>query len=1158
MDSVTDKLLQCFGHRKFKSELQERAVRAINRGVHDVFVSMPTGSGKSLCFQLPAMLQDNKVAIVFSPLLALIKDQIDHLAKLKIVAESVNSKMTSKDRERVLNDLRSMKPDTRFLYITPEQAATDTFKSLMEHLVKYKKVSYVVVDEAHCVSEWGHDFRPDYLKLGHLREKHKEIPWVALTATAGVEVVKDIMTNLKLLTPVAQFKTPSFRRNLFYDVIYQNCLKSEDRISIQEQWSKGECPCVCATVSFGMGVDKASVRAVAHWGLAQNESGRAGRDGKSAFCRIYYCRSERNAVDFLLKSEIGRCKTPEQKKRCKNAYKSFEIMVKYCEERAVRRALEQHTRRAMSARLQGGGLVVTQDSSDLYGEGRYGQEREAASYTAGDASDSDGEDSRRRVAEETKSLIMKEFANRKKRLEDKKVNGLTIPSRESYLTLLNEALNSNLASSKDADEAYTRRLSRSDVEQCAVEMEYEAFSSSTVITAVKACRHQVYPQLRTFEPKKQNTLGEFVKEFEAQRQKDKYGGFVKASELEMDKAEALKESSELSKADRQTKRKARSFKRDPLTQTKLQNFFKKASSASPDITTPTDESENEDNLDIEENDSKSNCNDTTLQIKHDNQNETTLKIDSSYSEEESSPSKETKKFFINITLQGVPSKDKHKNNSASDDIKHESIHVEQPKPVKRKIKALFGESSDEDSETEPQKPKKIKSTDGESEPDNHKRNKSTDSETKPAKYKKIKSNFAETEPETLKKKKSTDSDFDPEKHKKKKLTDTEAEPDKLKKKKSTDSDAEPEKLKKSKSTSSEIEPEKHKKNKSIENEAGPEKLKKNKSTDSEFKLEKHKKVKSTISEFESETPKKNRSTDSETTPEKPKKLKSPESQTHKHKHKSRHSNRDKEDKKPDKSGTKEEIQKSESPAAENKTTVLGYVSESDSEKELVIDDGSESHVKSIDAEETLKLEDIESDDKDVNSSTESKNSTEKENDKAGQETNTESDTTLPDSNKSKFVSNIDYNKLDKAHKLSLEADEVLAKLKAFAEMPQEPIIIPETVKTIEKTAEKDRKPLSSSPVISDKTNENHKKHRLSLSGKSKEHKKIKLDKERHKRRHKEEKTGRKTEKLDVASLVVKLLMPYYKKKHISSRDLFKITARHIVHQLLAIQVTGMS
>lgn len=188
---------------------------------------MPTGSGKSLCFQLPTLLQENKMTIVFSPLLALIKDQIDHLSKLKITAESINSKMTTKDRERVLNDLHSMKPDTRFLYVTPEQAETNTFQNLMEHLVKYKKVSYVAVDEAHCVSEWGHNFRPDYLKLGNLREKYRSIPWIALTATASVEVTKDILSNLNLITPIAQYKTPSYRRNLFYDVVYQNCIEDE-------------------------------------------------------------------------------------------------------------------------------------------------------------------------------------------------------------------------------------------------------------------------------------------------------------------------------------------------------------------------------------------------------------------------------------------------------------------------------------------------------------------------------------------------------------------------------------------------------------------------------------------------------------------------------------------------------------------------------------------------------------------------------------------------------------------------------------------------------------------------------------------------------------------------------------------------------------------
>ncbi|XP_055636373.1 ATP-dependent DNA helicase Q5 isoform X2 [Toxorhynchites rutilus septentrionalis] len=590
-DILREKLKQYFGHNCFKSALQKEAIQTIITRSRDVYVSMPTGSGKSLCFQLPGVMQDNKVTIVFSPLLALIKDQLDVLNKLKIPADSINSKMGSKDRERVVNDLKSIRTDIRFLYITPEQANTATFKEIMKMLIKHKKVGYIVVDEAHCVSEWGHDFRPDYLKLGYLRSEYPSIPWIALTATASKKVVEDIFKNLRLKEPVAKFKTSCFRKNLYYDVVFKNSiqddfihlrdyiesildkddvdmkpskkscgiiycrtrestervansltklgcktaayhagLKQSERIAVQEDWMAGKYAVISATISFGMGVDKGSVRFVIHWDIPQNvasyyqESGRAGRDGKKSYCRVYHCRDQCKSIDFLIRQDLQKSKNTPKEEKAKLALKNFEKIIDYCESarcrhrlfsdffgddppdcknmcdvcsnpKKVEKAIETFQKLSVAGKLKTK-IEYDDNFADLYEGGRKGLEDNE--YADGDGEGSDG--SREKQAKrETESLIQKQFALRRaaaaKDLDmhktasisrvkyalqtSVKVNGLTISSRESNLTMLADLLKRNVEACKESDPP-ENELVYKDFEDIAMEMEYEAFTTNTV------------------------------------------------------------------------------------------------------------------------------------------------------------------------------------------------------------------------------------------------------------------------------------------------------------------------------------------------------------------------------------------------------------------------------------------------------------------------------------------------------------------------------------------------------------------------------------------------------------------------------------------------------------------------------------------------------
>jgi bloom syndrome protein len=377
---------------------QLEAINATLSG-QDAFVLMPTGGGKSLCYQLPAIVQSGKhkgVTIVISPLLSLMNDQVQHLRALSIRAATVNSETSPEERHEVLANLNETHPEQyiQLLYLTPEMVVkSNNMSNILTRLHKNKKLARFVIDEAHCVSQWGHDFRKDYVALGLVRQKYPNVPIMALTATATENVKVDVMHNLGM-GKCPEFAQSFNRPNLYYEVrskqkkkaqdilkemvdlvtkkykgqtgiIYtlsrKNCediasklstehkvkvhhfhaaLSAEEKTKVQKDWQSGKLQVVVATIAFGMGIDKPDVRFVIHHMIPKSlegyyqETGRAGRDGKKSGCYLFYGYQDTTMLKRFIHDSEG---SYEQKERQR---KMLQQMIRYCEERSECRRVQ--------------------------------------------------------------------------------------------------------------------------------------------------------------------------------------------------------------------------------------------------------------------------------------------------------------------------------------------------------------------------------------------------------------------------------------------------------------------------------------------------------------------------------------------------------------------------------------------------------------------------------------------------------------------------------------------------------------------------------------------------------------------------------------------------------------------------------------------------
>lgn len=387
---VRKALRERFQLRGFRQN-QLDAINATLSG-KDVFVLMPTGGGKSLCYQLPAIVQSGKtrgVTVVISPLLSLMSDQVDHLKKRNIQAFLLNGEKAKEERDLVFNALKEPYADQfiQVLYITPEMIGkSQALLSALKQLHRNKRLARIVIDEAHCVSQWGHDFRPDYKTLSKVRTDFPGVPFMALTATATENVKADCIHNLGM-EGCKEYKQSFNRPNLHYEILPKkgagaaaatvesmidlikskykgqtgivytlsraNCedladklrkggikahhfhaaMQPEEKTQVQRDWQAGKWKVVVATIAFGMGIDKADVRFVIHHTMPKSlegyyqETGRAGRDGKQSSCYLYYGFQDTAVLRRFIDESEGDDEVKDQQRQMLNR------MVQFCENR---------------------------------------------------------------------------------------------------------------------------------------------------------------------------------------------------------------------------------------------------------------------------------------------------------------------------------------------------------------------------------------------------------------------------------------------------------------------------------------------------------------------------------------------------------------------------------------------------------------------------------------------------------------------------------------------------------------------------------------------------------------------------------------------------------------------------------------------------------